>query len=83
MKSFAVLPEFQGKAFVGTTLLRTMSAELKKIGITKVKTIPTERSWNILRDHGYDYPSAMKAELRIRNLDETAYTDGATLVKRL
>jgi len=81
-KSFVISPEFRDKG-VGTALLQTMHNELKRLGVRKVTTIPTEKSWNIFRNEGYDYPPAMKAELRIRNLDETAYTDGAKLVKRL
>ena len=81
-KSFAVSPEFRDKG-VGTALLQTMHNELKRLGVRKVTTVPTEKSWNIFRKHGYDYPPAMKAELRIRNLDEKGYAEGAKLVKLL
>jgi N-acetylglutamate synthase-like GNAT family acetyltransferase len=80
--SFAVLPEFRGRG-VGTALLKTMDAELKKMGIEKVITLPTESSWNIFRKNGYDYPPDVKAELRMRNVDEKEYIPGERLMKKL
>jgi N-acetylglutamate synthase-like GNAT family acetyltransferase len=81
-KSFAVLPQFRDKG-AGTALLRAMHEELRKMGIKTVTVIPTEKSWNIFKGHGYYYAPAMKAELRIRNLAEDEFAEGARLVKRL
>src|SRR5271157_4081972 len=61
--SLAVLPEFR-KRHIGTALLETMDEELKKIGIRKVSIMPTEKSLNIFRKHGYDRPDEVKEELR-------------------
>jgi GNAT superfamily N-acetyltransferase len=80
--SLAVPPEFR-KQHIGTALLEAMDAELKKMGIKKVITMPTEKSWNIFRKHGYDRPDEVKEELRMRNADEKEHIPGEKLVKKL
>lgn len=79
----AVLPEFRDKG-IGKALLGTMEAELKKMGIEKVNTMPqNEKAWSILMKRGYDYTPETKADLRLRNIDEKEYMPGERLVKRL
>jgi N-acetylglutamate synthase-like GNAT family acetyltransferase len=79
----AVLPEFRKKQHIGTVLLETMDAELKKMGIKEVVTMPTDKSWSIFRKHGYDRPDEVKEELRMKNADEKERIAGEKLVKKL
>jgi predicted N-acetyltransferase YhbS len=80
LASFAVLPEFRKTASIGTKLLETTLEELKKNGIKQVTATPTDKSWKIFRDHGLDYPPALKDEIRKKHLDESGCVEGAKMV---
>jgi len=81
--ALAVLPEFRNKG-VGSSLLKVMDAELKKMGVREVNTVPgDEDAWDFFRKRGYNYETSVREGLRLQNKDENEYLPSFRLVKRL
>jgi GNAT superfamily N-acetyltransferase len=73
---FAVLPDFQEHG-VGTELLKTIDNKLKRLGVERVITAPTEKSLKIFRENGYEWDPKTKAYLKETGEDERVFIGNA------